>query len=260
MAHNNDGTVTVAVEVEKRLEDLFGISEKSPPFAGDSDASGKAPVGKLKEVPLVFDDRNEKEHFTRGKSGNRPESIEDTDNLNDSKLRYLKTIVLSIDWEISEETMKGLIEETDRLRNVYKDDKTFALFFQLLGSVGRYIKTKKAGSHPGAITLLNSIYLSLEKTILFTNMTATERKKALLVQVEKFKQLKAKISLAKTSSPGILKEKSKPDGAMQEVARSDIRRMQPHEAFAFALEEIKDVIKVEFKALRAELKLWREGQ
>jgi hypothetical protein len=36
--------------------------------------------------------------------------------------------------------------------------------------------------------------------------------------------------------------------------------MLPHEAFAFALEEIKEVIKVEFKALRAELKLWRDGE
>ena len=36
-------------------------------------------------------------------------------------------------------------------------------------------------------------------------------------------------------------------------------RMLPHEAFVFALEEIREVIKAEFKVLRAELRLWREG-
>jgi len=36
-------------------------------------------------------------------------------------------------------------------------------------------------------------------------------------------------------------------------------KLSPHEAFAIALEEIKQVIKTEFQALRAELKLWREG-
>ena len=39
-----------------------------------------------------------------------------------------------------------------------------------------------------------------------------------------------------------------------------MNRMAPHEAFAYALEEIKQMIKAEFKSLRAELKLWREGQ
>jgi len=36
--------------------------------------------------------------------------------------------------------------------------------------------------------------------------------------------------------------------------------MPPHEAFAYALEEIKDVIRAEFRALRAEIKLWRESK
>ncbi|MBE9571889.1 MAG: hypothetical protein IMF11_14765, partial [Proteobacteria bacterium] len=56
-------------------------------------------------------------------------------------------------------------------------------------------------------------------------------------------------------------EKSRPAGSAEEVvSQPDMNRMAPHEAFAYALEEIKQMIKAEFKALRAELKLWREGQ
>ena len=37
-------------------------------------------------------------------------------------------------------------------------------------------------------------------------------------------------------------------------------RLQPHEAFAMALQEIKATIEREFAALRAEIRLWRQGQ
>jgi Flp pilus assembly protein TadB len=40
----------------------------------------------------------------------------------------------------------------------------------------------------------------------------------------------------------------------------DFAGMPPHEAFAYALEEIKNLIQAEFRALRAEIKLWRESK
>lgn len=251
MVNNNDGNVTD--EVENRLRDLFGDSDESPAFVGNSRESVKSPVRKLEEVSEGEGDRGALEDFP---------------------LRELEAVVLSVDWEISDEIMNDLIEEVDGLKNTYKDDKTILLFLQLLGSVGKYIRTNKAAAHPDSITLLNSIYYSLEKVMLSKGMTEAERKKTLLAQVKKFKQLKAQIGRTKAPSPGILRpstgervkdtglqEESRPGGeTMQEVVRPDMGRMPPHEAFAFAIEEIKEVIKAEFKALRAELKLWREGQ
>ena len=57
-----------------------------------------------------------------------------------------------------------------------------------------------------------------------------------------------------------IKKSRPPESAEEVVSRTDMNRMAPHEAFAYALEEIKQMIKAEFKSLRAELKLWREGQ
>ncbi|MBN2244839.1 MAG: hypothetical protein JW755_03235, partial [Candidatus Aminicenantes bacterium] len=48
--------------------------------------------------------------------------------------------------------------------------------------------------------------------------------------------------------------------APMDAELADVKEVSPHEAFAFALDEIKQVIKAEFKALRAELKLWRESK
>ncbi len=45
-----------------------------------------------------------------------------------------------------------------------------------------------------------------------------------------------------------------------ETPESEISGLSPHEAFSYALLEIKRTIKAEFEALRTELKLWRQGQ
>jgi hypothetical protein len=36
--------------------------------------------------------------------------------------------------------------------------------------------------------------------------------------------------------------------------------LPPHEAFLYAVEEMKKTIQAEFSAIRAELKLWRKGR
>jgi hypothetical protein len=56
-------------------------------------------------------------------------------------------------------------------------------------------------------------------------------------------------------------ESSAPEETPVEVrAEARFAGMSPHEAFAYALEEIKDVIRAEFRALRAEIRLWRESK
>ena len=270
MVQNNDGTITH--EVNSRLDELFGKS-------GESE---KLPLRELEEVSNVVQDRGVPEGALPKESDGSPDHIEYTGDPYDSPLRHLRAIALSVDWEINDETMNGLIEETERLKDVYKDDRTLVLFFQLLGAVGKYIKTNKVGAHPDSITLLNSTYSGLESVMPSKGIDEAGRKKILLVEVNKFRELKEQIGLKKADTakkkdvgtPDEIKpvpEIQKKDVALKEVSRSpgDLREdlfgpdkghALPHEAFAFALEEIKEVIKAEFRVLRAELKLWREGQ
>jgi hypothetical protein len=278
LVNNKNGTVTD--EIENRLKDLFGNENESDSPKGKRVESFKEPVRELEEISAVADAINENDALSPGGLGNSTEPTEDKDGRDDSSLRDLKAIVLSIDWEINDETMKGLVDETERLKDVYEDDRTLVLLFQLLCSVGKYVKSKKAGSHPDSIKLLSSIYSSLEKVMLSKGMTETARKKELFTQVTKFKELKEQIALKKGTTAGKrepapqgipakltvehpkgtgIQEESRPgEEAVREVMGPDTGHMPPHEAFAFALEEIKAVIKAEFKALRAELKLWRD--
>ncbi len=91
MEEKSDTTVTD--EVESRLKDLFGQSEKA---------------------------------FSSKEAGSVPEG---------SFLRNLKAIVLSIDWEISDEIMTSFIKEIGRLEDTYKDDKMIRLFYYSFGSL-----------------------------------------------------------------------------------------------------------------------------
>ncbi len=280
MAEKNDGTVTV--EVEKRLEDLFREDGESFDFLEESsDLEESSPV-ELEIAPDFLEENGELDHSPPRELEETSDFVEDSGSIEESPLKELKTIVLSIDWEINDEDMTRFIEQVEILKLTYDDDKIASLFLQILGSLGKYIKVNKGNSHPNAVKVLNSAYTSLEKVLLQKNITDTEKEKILLVEVQRFKELKEQVILRKTAadrkkkakkSPEMkpeIKEKEKdvplpeaaraPEKAGKGLPRSDMNRMTPHEAFAYAIEEIKQMLKAEFKALRAELKLWREGQ
>jgi hypothetical protein len=280
LAEKKDGTVTV--EVEKRLEDLFREDGESFDFLDDGkDNEDSSPV-ELEMSPEFLEDTGDFEQSPPRELEESSGFVEDGSDLDQSPLKELKTIVLSIDWEINDEDMTRFIDQVDTLKLTYEYDKVALLLLQILGALGKYIKTNKGNAHPNAVKVLNSVYTSLEKVLLQKDITEAEKEKVLLVEVQRFKELKEQVS-AKEASVDSKKEPKAPqmiepeigeqeeDVAYQEkikssekakeyVPRSDISHMPAHEAFAYALEEIKHVLKAEFKALRAELKLWRKGQ
>lgn len=224
----------LAEEVQSRLKDLFGEKEEAPTSMEDERIS----------VPM-----EEEETPASGENSVAPE---------DSPITGLKTAILSIDWEISDELLNVLIEEIDKLENRYKDDKDLLLFLQLLGSVGKYIKKRKVNAHPGAIKVLNSVYNSLEEVLVSESITEAEKREKLLVQVEEFKKLKEKIALKKTDTPkkkdAAVQAERRPTEETREESSEDMSSMTPQEALAYALSEIRQVIRDEFKALKGELK------
>jgi hypothetical protein len=236
LAEKRDSSVTA--EVERRLEYFFGESD---------------------------------EGFVSG---------DDSKDMEETPLRDLKALVLSIDWEITDETMGRFIKQIERCEEFYKQDKDSTLFLQLLGSLGKYIKASGAKAHPNAIKVMKSVYNALEKVALSKDMPEAEREKILLVEVVRFKELKQQIAQRKAEREKKAKpttsKRTEPAAERQAEERRDMvevsgppaqkalgpdwNRMTPHEAFGYALEEMKQVIKAEFQALRAELRLWREAE
>jgi hypothetical protein len=209
-----------------------------------------------------------------------PETTEGHVGLGEHPLKGLKAVLLSVDWEITDSTMDSLLNEIKNVEYVYSEDKIILTFLQLLRSIGRYVKANKGRAHPEATRVINSVYEALEKVALTEGMSRQVKEKMLLDEVAKFKKLKEQVVLRKLEKkePGVAEMVPPPapvpeeqripqtKSPVQEEAAVETRLetrfagMPPHEAFGYALEEIKAVIRAEFRALRAEIKLWRESK
>lgn len=170
------------------------------------------------------------------------------EGISDYPLRELKTIVLSIDWEITDEVMNNFVEQVVLLKDSYKDDKVVLVFLQLLGSIGEYIRVNLGKSHPDAFNLLSSSFKNLDKIVKTENLSDIEKKKLLSVELNRYKELKQKLVLTKSA---VEKKQPVEKTAVEEKSKA------PSEDIIATLIEIKQMIRTEFKAIKEELKQLR---
>lgn len=194
-----------------------------------------------------------------GKDGEGMEPMERLGRSGDHPLKALKARLLSIEWEITDSSMNSLLVELRNLEGLYKDDQVVLTFIRLLCPIAKYIKARKGNSHPQATGVLNSVYHGLEKVALSEAMSSKEKERILLQEVAKFRKLKEEVIQ--------LKEKRKQETmgggrASQEEGKvvssrssePDLTRTYSPEFLARALDEIKELIRAEFKSLREEVK------
>lgn len=182
-----------------------------------------------------------------------------------SPLTSLKSIVMSMDWEINDLILKEFIQELNRLKAVFQQDGIVVKSFQLLEAIGKYIMQKKARTHPDSIRLLQSIYRDLEFILLSKGISETVRRNIIVNEIDQFIKLKEKLALPSRPKAGHLAGESeiastssdRPSSEQVLQARnvSDKERIHSLETVLYALEEIKKDIQAEFRMLRAELKV-----
>ncbi len=121
----------------------------------------------------------------------------------ESPIARLKTIVLSIDWEITDEVLTQFNDELTDLHDIWADDPVKLVYVQALQKIGKYIFQQKSDSHPSAIKLLLTFYYNLEKIVLDAELSEAEKKEILRSDVKKFEQLKRQIEAetAKSKKP-----------------------------------------------------------
>ena len=201
-----------------------------------------------------------------------------------SPLQGLNAIVLTLEWEITDEVVAQLLDQVDRLKKTFQDDYHAYSLLRLLGSVGKYIQNRKADAHPSAMNLLNSLHTNLVKVVESEELSGREKSTLLQSEVKKFKQLKQVIADEKSKRSeeqveAVLSSGSEAmdssdggqsaDGGMEaDVRQPEEQKPQTEpfeppsehssersfeDALASAVEEIKSTIRDEFKALRDEL-------
>jgi hypothetical protein len=201
-----------------------------------------------------------------------------------SSLETLKSVILSLEWEITDRDLDKFLTELETLKGQCNENSIECLFLKLLDSIARYIKVRKANAHPNTITLLNNAFQNYTSVVEARDISENEKKTLLLKTINEFKDVKAAIAKEKKaksleppakahpmpapdSKPVMNSDESEPmildmEPNVRDVPApsGDMDDMTPHEAFALALQEIRKTIEKEFQALRAELRMWRNGQ
>jgi len=111
-----------------------------------------------------------------------------------SPLTRLKSIILSLDWEINDEILQELADELDNLQAMWQGDKVAEVYLQGLQKIGSYIRTKGAYAHPNSIKLLLTFFYNFEKIISSEKITGEQITQLLKGDVRKFKILQYQIN------------------------------------------------------------------
>lgn len=204
----------ISAELDERLDALF-----------DEDGLDDMAIESKPAKPSAI--INE-EHFEEGEL--KPSMAEKLTG--SSPLNNLSAIILSMDWEITDDTMDNFLAEVNSLKKNYAEDKFNLTYLKLHESVGQYIRRKKADAHPESIKFLHSVYSAFEKTINSAKIEDKEKNKMLKDQINKFGVLKAKIS-GKQPAEALIKRSSDGKATLSEevvgLIRAEVRKILSEE-------------------------------
>jgi len=213
---------TLSSELESRLDDLF--REDDPPAVPATAATAAVPT--VPATPAMTPD---------------------------NPLGELKKTVLSIDWEITPETIDSFQDHIRLLKEAFQRDKIISMFLQILGSLGQYIKTSRSNVHPSTFTVLNSVFARLEEIVTSPTMPAPVRKKLLQAEMAGYQELRDKILKRRASVQPSPAGKATVPAPAQAASAPGVAA--PPETLARAIEELKAFIRSELKTLKEELRI-----
>ena len=96
----------------------------------------------------------------------------------DLPLKELKSTILAIDWEITDDVLDMFIDQLDGLLAQFEGDKVIHTLLKLLKSLGKYVRAHKSKAHPDTIKRIMAVYSALEDSVTDEGMSRSERKKA----------------------------------------------------------------------------------
>ena len=114
-------------------------------------------------------------------------------NDEESPITRLKTLILSIDWEITDDILRQFNAELLDLKDIWADEKINLVYIQVLEKISKYIYKEKASANPNAIKLLLYFYSNLEKIVSTAFMPEEEKKRLLIEDVEMFEKFKKQL-------------------------------------------------------------------
>ncbi len=173
-----------------------------------------------------------------------------------SQLTDIKSVIQSLEWEVSKATLDQLDEEINKLQVLNEGNSTILGFLQILRFLGRYIRVKGPEFNHAAIALLLSVYDNLEDVILSEDMTVENKHSILLEDIRKYREWSGEIDFEVSNEKWPDKQSKAETSEFNynvPAVIAAIKHMTPHEAIAYVLEDLKMAISLEINALRLEI-------
>jgi pilus assembly protein FimV len=145
--------------------------------------------------------------------------------VDDSPLTRLKSIILSLDWEISDDILDELGEEVTNLQKMWEGDKVAQVYLQGIEKIGKYLRLEGAYAHVNAMKLLLTLFYNYEKIISSPNISGDEITTLVKSDIRKFKVLQYQIGQQSSTSPTVSAATSEPQVTtpiVQEEKENDI--------------------------------------
>jgi len=186
------------------------------------------------------------------------------DSFDKDPLVELKSLLLSIDWEINDKVLTEYLTCIDSLKELYANDKIVFNLLQILEFSGRYIQKSRIKAHPNIFGILNSSFLAIETIILNKKISHIDKQNLFKVELGKYRKFRT--LLAKNKNAGIGTKIHKP------IATDSSKNDHPEKAAKFpnnpaagtiniseqhfieAINDIKQLIISEINSLRKEIK------
>ncbi|MGM0417515.1 MAG: hypothetical protein ACQEQS_02220 [Thermodesulfobacteriota bacterium] len=184
-------------ELDSKLEDLFDEdtldNDNSDDFSGEQNNPEFADIKNEKNTSPGSESESDK-----GSADVSPKPYQAKDEKKtEFPLDNLNAILLSLDWEITDELINGYILEIEKLKSKYSDDKYSDYFLRILENLGRYIQKNLGAAHPESVTMMQTIHSGLEAIFLDSEMSELKKKKIFYKEYNKYIRFKHKISLKK---------------------------------------------------------------
>jgi hypothetical protein len=201
-------------------------------------------VDKKANDTFAFDLENRLDDFFSDAlpSPNPPSADEPPEVQTDMPLKDLKSTILAIDWEITDDALEAFIDQVDELADQHTEDKVVQTFLKILKSLGKYIRTHKSKAHPDTIKRIMAVYDSLEQAVVNDELSGDQKEKLLRDEIIQFKEFKAKIIQSRSPHRS---------AAGQVPAQS--QETPGIEAVVEAIEELKTLMTAELAAIRQTL-------
>jgi len=105
-------------------------------------------------------------------------------------LAELKGLMLTIDWEISDETILAFDTEVEQLKRLFVGENYAPPLLKMLSSLTAYLKAKKGDARPDTLNLFQSVFDALEKVVEDKGLSQQAKKSVVDAEIQNFKGFK----------------------------------------------------------------------